>query len=266
MQQLIARLRSGAKSDPLVIFLVVSALIFVLYWIVLGRKETIEVPTAVQESLLGDYALMTGQSPDEEAKQKLLDDYIANELLFREAVQRGMHMTDLTTKQRLIDRVRFMISGAPAEPTEDKLLAWYAEHPTHYQAEPSMTLKHVFFESKPADVAVMLQTLNSGGTVAGEDFWMGRDLDHYGYSVIRAMFGEPFLEAAGKLPEGTWSGPYQSTRGWHLVQVTSKDAGRLLPYPEARDQVRQDYLSAEAASVVSEEVARLKEEYAIRVE
>lgn len=266
MQQLVARFRNGAKSDPFVIFLVVSALIFILYWIVLGRKETIEVPTAVQESLLSDYALMTGQAPDEEAKQRLIDDYIANELLFREAVERGMHMTDLTTKQRLIDRVRFMISGAPAEPNEDKLLTWYAENPTHYQAEPSMTLRHVFFESKPADAEGMLRTLESGGRVAGEDFWMGRDLDQYGYSVIRAMFGEPFLDAAEKLPEGKWSGPLQSTRGWHLVLVTAKDAGRLLPYPEARDQVRQDYLSAEAASVVSKEVARLKEEYAIRVE
>ncbi|HWK40450.1 MAG TPA: peptidylprolyl isomerase [Croceibacterium sp.] len=265
MQQLVARLR-GSKRDPFIVFLAAAAVIFLLYWVILGRRETIEVPTAVQQSLYSDYALMTGHDPDDEAKTKLIDDYVANELLFREAVERGMHMTDLTTKQRLIDRVRFMISGAPAEPTEDTLMAWYAEHPRDYRAEPSLTLRHVFFEQKPADVDSLLRTLESGGTVQGNDFWMGRELDNYGHSVIRAMFGEEFLETLSKLPEGKWVGPLKSTRGWHLVLVTGKGDERLLSYPEARDEVRQDYLTAEAASIVAKEVARLKEDYAIRVE
>lgn len=266
MQQLIARLRDDAKRDPFVVFIAVSVAIFFLYWGLVGRKETIEVPTAVQESLLGDYALMTGDQPDPQAEQKLIDDYVANELLFREAVERGMHMTDLTTKQRLIDRVRFMISGAPAEPTEDQMLSWYAKHPDHYRAEPQLSLNHVFFEKKPVDVGTMLQTLERGGTIEGDDYWMGRDLDNYGFSVLRAMFGEAFLEAAGKLPQGKWSGPLQSTKGWHLVRVSDHGEARLLPYPEAREQVRQDYLASQTASAVNAEVERLRQEYRIRVE
>jgi peptidyl-prolyl cis-trans isomerase C len=248
------------------VFIAVSAAIFLLYWGLVGRKETIEVPAAIQESLLGDYALMTGQEPDPLAEKKLIDDYVANELLFREAVERGMHMTDLTTKQRLIDRVRFMISGAPAEPTEDQMLEWYATHPDHYRAEPQLTLKHVFFEKKPDSVEPLLQTLESGGTVEGDDYWMGRDLDNYGLSVLRAMFGEEFLEAAGKLPQGKWSGALQSIRGWHLVRLSDHGDARLLPYPEAREQVRQDYLASQTAAAVEAEVKRLRQEYRIRVE
>src|SRR5690606_20030476 len=102
------------------------------------------------------------EEPDAAARQKLIDDFVANELLFREAVERGMHMTDLTTKQRLIDRVRFMISGAPAEPTEDQLLNWYATHQDLYRAEPQISLRHVYFEQRPADVASLLRTLEVG--------------------------------------------------------------------------------------------------------
>ncbi|WP_156336629.1 hypothetical protein [Novosphingobium sp. ST904] len=119
MGHMIAAIRQRAPRDPFVVFLISAGAIFALYWAVAGRKETIEVPLSVQRSLDDDYSLMTGHQPDARARQKLVDDYVGNELLFREAVQRGMHMTDKTTKQRLIDRVRFMISGAPPEPSED---------------------------------------------------------------------------------------------------------------------------------------------------
>lgn len=262
MPQLVAKLR----RDPLAIFLLAGAVIFLLYWAFQGRKEIIEVPADVQEQLLADYEMMTGAAPDDAARTKLIDDFIANEMLFRESVQRGMHMTDLTTKQRLIDRVRFMISGAPAEPTEDQLLAWYAEHPEQYLAEPSLTLQHVFFENKPDNIDALRQQIASGGAVKGDDFWMGRDLDHYGYSVIRAMFGPDFLAKAKALPVGEWAGPIQSSRGWHLVKVNGSSEERMVPYPEVRDQVRQDFTANETVAAVTAELERLKKEYTIRVE
>ncbi|MDE8653589.1 peptidylprolyl isomerase [Novosphingobium album (ex Liu et al. 2023)] len=266
MRQLIAWLRGTALRDPFVIFLVVSGAIFLLYWSVVGRKQTIEVPVSVQRSLADDYSLMTGHAPDAEAKQKLIDDYVANELLFREAIARGMHMTDKATKQRLIDRVRFMIAGAPADPTEDQLIAWYASHQDLYRAEPEISLRHVFFEKQPADAPALLARLNGGGTVAGDDFWMGHDLSKYGISMLRGMFGQPFLDAIKDQPVGTWAGPIRSTRGWHFVEVLGRGDAKLLPYPVARDQVRQDYLAAETGAAVEKEVARLKQGYKIRVE
>lgn len=264
----IATLRRSAPRDPFIIFLIVSGAIILLYWAVAGRKEVIEVPLAVQRSLLDDYALMTGQKADAAARQKLIDDYVGNEMLFREAVDRGMHMSDKTTKQRLIDRVRFMISGAPPEPAEDDLLAWYASHNDLYRAEPWISLEHVFFEgdSKPVDSDAILQRLSAGQSVAGEEFWMGKDLPNYGLSMLRGIFGQELLDTLGTQQAGQWFGPVRSPRGWHFVKVTERGDARLLPYPAARDQVREDYLASKSGAAVQDEIGKLKQGYAIRVE
>ncbi|MPS70429.1 MULTISPECIES: peptidyl-prolyl cis-trans isomerase [Novosphingobium] len=266
MGHMIAAIRQRAPRDPFVVFLISAAAIFALYWAVAGRKETIEVPLSVQRSLDDDYSLMTGHQPDARARQKLVDDYVGNELLFREAVQRGMHMTDKTTKQRLIDRVRFMISGAPPEPSEDQLMTWYAGHQDLYRAEPWVSLKHVFFERKPADAAAVLAKLNGGGSVAGDEFWMGHDLSKYGISMLRGMFGESFLDSVEKQPEGKWAGPLRSSRGWHFVEVTARGKDQLLPYTDAREQVKQDYQADQTGTAVRREIARLRQDYAVHVE
>lgn len=267
MREMVATVRRTLGRDPFLVFLIVAGAIFLLYWSVSAGRASVDVPRSVQQSLSADYEMMTGRKPDAAARAKLIHDYVADELLFREAVARGMHMTDKTTKQRLIDRVRFMIAGAPAEPSEDTLIGYYAGHPDLYRAEPRMSVQHVFFEkAAPADAAGTLARLNAGEAVSGEDFWMGRDLPNYGISMLRGMFGQPFLDTIGKAPRGQWIGPVRSTRGWHFVRVRDRGDARMLPYPEARDQVRQDYLAEQTGGAVEKEVARLTEAVDVRVE
>lgn len=266
MGHTIAAIRRRALRDPFVVFLLAGAAIFALYGAMAARKDVIQVPLSVQRSLGDDYALMTGHPPDAAARARLVDDYVGNELLFREAVERGMHRTDKATKQRLIDRVRFMISGAPPEPEEDQLIGWYAAHQDLYRAEPWVSLRHVFFAQRPGAAGAALGRLNAGGTVAGDEFWMGHDLSQYGVSMLRGMFGKEFLEAVETQPEGRWLGPVHSSRGWHYVLVTARGRDRLLPYTQAREQVMQDYQADQTGAAVNREIARLKEGYAIHVE
>lgn len=258
--------RGLAARDPFLVFVIVASAIFALYWFVSARRETIDVPLSVQKSLSDDYEMMTGKKPDAPAKARLIHDYVADELLFREAVDRGMHMTDKNTKQRLIDRVRFMIAGAPPEPTEDQLMGYYANHRDLYQAEARLSVDHVFFEKQPADAPTLLARLNAGGAVKGDDFWMGHDLPDYGESMLRGMFGQPFLDTLKKAPAGQWIGPVRSTRGWHFARVRGRGASALLPYTAVRDQVKQDYQAQQTGSLVATEVERLENRYRIKVE
>jgi peptidyl-prolyl cis-trans isomerase C len=181
---------------------------------------------------------MTGHQPDAAAKSKRVDDYVGNELLFRKAAERGMHRTDNSTKQRLIDRVCFMSSRAPPEPDEDQFISWYAARQDIYRAELRVSLRHVFVEQRPADEV----------------------------SMLHGMFGEDFLEAVEKQRQGKGVGPVHYSRGWHHVLVTARGKDMLLPYTQAGEQVMQDYQADQTGSAVNRQIARLKEGYAIHVE
>jgi peptidyl-prolyl cis-trans isomerase C len=77
--------------------------------------------------------------------------------------------------------------------------------------------------------------------VAGDPFPPGLAFDHYGRSILRSMFGQPFVDSLWAASPGQWSGPLESLHGWHFVRPTEKVAGTLLPFDAVRDQVEGDY-------------------------
>ncbi len=252
--------------DPLVLFLAIGGGFFLIYTLATAHRTRIEVTPAMQASLSSDYEALTGRKPDPAAQAKLVKEYVANEMLFREAIDRGMHLTDKATKQRLIDRLRFAITGTPADPTEEQLIDYYSLHMALYRSEPQLSFEHVYFAEPSADAAAILARLNRGEAVRGDDFWMGRTFPNYGQSMIRGMFGQPFLEAIGKQAKGAWAGPLTSSRGVHFVRVTGAGAPALIPYTDIRDQVRQDWLTAQTGGAIDAEVSKLERKYDVAID
>lgn len=265
MRRLIVVIAKRVLFDPLTVFVAIGAAFFIAYWAIAQRGKVIDVPVAVQKSLAEDYEMMTGRRPDASEKKRLVDDYVADEVLFREAIDRGMHLSDKATRQRLVDRLRFLIAGAPAEPSEAQLIDFYSAHTGLYRAEPKITLDHVFFVAAPADPAAVLARLRAGEPVAGDAFWMGRSLPNYGESMIRGMFGPDFLRAVEKARIGAWIGPLKSPRGYHFVRVDGREGSSLMPYTTVRDQVRQDFLAGESKTAVDAEVAKLEKGYDVEI-
>jgi hypothetical protein len=177
-----------------------------------------------------------------------------------------MHLTDSQTKRHLTDKVRYLIAGAPAEPSEDQLLGYYSANPGKYQAEKQITFSQVFFANKPLDPSVTLAALGRGEAVKGDDFWLGHDFPRYGEVMIRGIFGQPFVETLEKAPVGQWQGPVQTARGWHYFRRDETLAPALMPYKDVRDQVRQDYQNAQTREVIDREVAKLKEKFNVQID
>lgn len=252
--------------DPLAVFLAAGLALFAAWWLLSARGNRIEVSAATQQSLVADYQLMTGRLPDPEQKQKLIDDYVADEILFREAVARGMHLTDRTTRARLVDRLRFLIAGAPKSPGEADLLDFYSTHGELYRAEPQISLEQRFFTRMPEAPDAILAALNRGDRIDGDDFWMGRKFPNYGESMLRGMFGAQVLTAARTAPLGRWVGPYPSARGVHFLRVAARTPPALMRYTDVRDQVRQDMAAAQSNGAVAAEIRRMEARYDVDIE
>jgi hypothetical protein len=231
--------------DPLFLFLLIGGGFFLAYTLLSHRADRIEVTQAMQASLAADYEAVAGHKPDAAEQAKLVQEYVANELLFREAIARGMHLTDKATKQRLTDRLRFMLTGTPNEPTEADLIDYYATHLGSYRAEPQISFEHVFFANPPADPAGILARLNRGEQVSG---------------------GQAFLSLAEKATPGSWFGPVRSNRGMHFVRVSGRRPAGMMPYADIREQVRQDFIAAKTSGVIDAEVAKLERKYDVAID
>ena len=103
---------------PFLVFLLIGGCCFLLYWMVDGRRETIDVSRSTQDMLFEDYATLSGHEPDAQEKKKIVDSYISDEILFRESLRRRLYLSDGNIRQRMIDQARFLIGGSPGDPSE----------------------------------------------------------------------------------------------------------------------------------------------------
>lgn len=261
-----ARLRAFAR-DPLFAFLIIGGGLFAGYHVIeLNRRQPVHYGRDIENALVQDFETVAGRKATAVDKARLRKDYITDELLFREAIDRGMHLTDSQTRKQLTDKARYLLAGAPAEPSEEQLINYYSEQLKRYQAEPKITFQQIFFDTAPADPAAILAKLDQGENVRGGDFWLGRNFPGYGESMVRGIFGQPFVERLRKAPQGTWFGPVRSSRGWHFVRKDAITGSALIPYSEVRDQVRQDFMITQTNSAIDAEVARLMRKYDVQID
>lgn len=256
-------IRAGAAlRDPLVPFLAAGVLLFAGYaWLQAAGREPIRVTPQTEAALVDDFEALTGRTATSQDRARLRREHIARELLLRDALARNIHLTSPEVREALIEKERFLIAGAPAEPTEEELVDYYAGHLDRYQGEPRTSFTHVFRASQPGDARAVLAALNKGETARSDDFWLGADFPQYGESMLRGLFGQKFLENLNRAPTGRWIGPLQSPRGWHFVRVERREPAQRRPYAIVRDQVRQDVMNARTSSAIDAQVARLKETY-----
>lgn len=251
-----------ALRDPLVICAGIGALLFAAYaGVEAWRHPPIAYTPAMAASDAAEFEAATGRRPNPGEAAKMKSDWIADELLFREALARHVELTDPEIRKRMIDKQRYAIAGAPNDPGEEDLVDFYATHQDRYRAEPRISMAQVYFAAAPRDGADILARLNRGEAVKGDDFWMGSRLPDYGFSMLRGLFGQSVLNALQSAPTGRWIGPLAGPRGYHFVLKQGQSPARRLSFGEVRAQVAQDWAMDQTARAVNAHIAQLQEKY-----
>ena len=94
-------------KQPLLHFLLIGALLFVAYDVRNETPETappdeIRVTQATIDGLSQRFQAVWRRAPTESEMAKLIDDYVREEILVREAVKLGLDQNDAIVRQRLI--------------------------------------------------------------------------------------------------------------------------------------------------------------------
>ena len=253
-------------KDPLFLFLVAGAAIFAGYKLARDSADPREI--RVDSDALTAFVQHRSQFQDpERARARLaamsagelqfvIDSYVREEALYREALRLGFDDGDYVIKRRLGQRVEFMAEGAASTlPPLDEAAqqAWFDKHGEDYIQPPALTLTHVFFDASArgdsAAVELAQQAL-ADLRATGVDFnaAAGRgDLFLYRRNYVESSrvdlaghFGEATAQALFELEPGAWQGPLRSPYGAHLVLIAARDDGGLPAFEAVRDRVRTD--------------------------
>lgn len=260
-------------SEPLVHFLVAGTLLFVVGG-ALGDPDSgqdIRITPELVEALQADYERKRGQGPEADAVEGLVQSWIDEELLHREARRLEMGVGDPVIRRRLVQAMRFLVEDQAVirKPTDEELGIWLEAHAQSYQLPARVSFEHVFFPRKKGDSAALSRARTARGSGrepqagVGEPFVHGSSLDGMSRARVEASFGSDFSNALFDLEPTLWSSPIRSSFGYHLVRISTKEPSRLGRVDELRDRVQADWLNHQRDLAVDETIASLREGYTV---
>ena len=253
--------------EPLFAFVVIGGALFLAYATMRSREsEPVVLRAPARAELIASFETRKGRKATADDIARIERDYVTDELLFREALENGLHRSDPSIRSRLVEEMRFRITGPLPEPTDEQLVNHYSDNLDHYRSEPTVTFRQVYFAQRPPDPAAILAQLRQGQPVTGQPFRHGRDFPQYGYSMVRGIFGQPIVAALSVAPLGQWIGPLESPYGWHYLQATERLPAVLLPFDAVRQQVENDFLAALIDGAVERHVDELRQRHVVRIE
>jgi len=257
-----------ALTEPLVQFLLAGAVLLGLWRMVTPTplSRQLEITALQLERLRADHQRRTGKPPTATEEASLLARYVDQEILYREALARGLDRGDVIVRRRLAQKMQFVAQEEVSESELDDaaLTAWLRAHLDRYSDGARVSFEQVFV-AKGHDVGLVEARLRDGADAArlGDPFVGGRVFVARSERQLSAQLGAGFAVAVAALPVGIWT-RVESTFGSHLVKVSAID--RHAPeLAEVRARVRVDLLADLQSRRAESALAGLRARYVVSV-
>jgi hypothetical protein len=282
------------SQQPLLHFLLIGLALFAVYqWS--GSRQHGDKTIVVDRNALRNYIQYRAKYFDsnssdgfldelgERELQQLIDEYIREEVLYREALALGLDANDFIIRQRLIQKLEFINKDLSAELTEisdEEMRDYFDSHRDDYVEPPLVTFTHVFFDFRHGGREVALDRarrkqveLNARGVPftegarEGDSFvfhtnyverTIGEVSNHLGSLMADRVFA---LEPRDEL----WQGPLASPYGYHLVMVTKRLQRRHLDLDDIYERVKDDARRAHIKKMNDAIIQEIIDAYQIEV-
>ena len=270
-----------AVREPLVHFLLIGAALFVINGVINGpdqgpEGDTIVISEGRVRQIAESFVLLSGRAPSREELQSLVDDFVSEEVGYREAVAMGLDADDTIVRRRMRQKVEFLIEdGAASEaPSEPELEAWLNANPAKFGKPERRALRQVLLSAdrRGADAmkeaAAALVSLRSGADPAGlgDPSMLPAAVPLTTEEGVSSLFGADFAAATFAHAGDDWFGPVASPFGQHLVLVLDVEASRAVQLSEVVDRVRSDWIETRRNEARDAFHARMRERYDIRID
>ncbi len=271
--------------EPLVQFLFIGSCIYGLFFLFgQGEEEpgdnVLRVDMAMIDGLIGQWENRWGRAPTRDEIHGLIDNYVREEVLYRQAVAMGLNKDDPITRRRMAQKLEFLSSdlASAQEPAEGELEQFFADNEADYRSGVHVTFLQVFFNPDSRknatidDAEAELRKLEEMGTPdpatlqAGDRSLVGSHFTNVDETTIARQLGGGFAESVMRLEPGQWHGPVLSGFGVHLVYIFELEPGHTPEFETVKDQVREDWLEARRQEFNAEFLENLKSRHNIVID
>ena len=198
--------------------------------------------------------------------------------LLERAYELGMHTSDIVVRRRLVQRFQrnMLDTASPEEPSREQLAAFIEANRSTFQTVPSISFVQIYLnDDTDGDIpdrarellARLQREFSDPGAVAGlgDPLPVQREFDGVAMVDVGKRFGGAFAAGLAEAPEGSWSGPYPSVLGWHIVWVRDYQPAHIVLDEATLAKARGQLIDRRKDAMVRSAVARLRQRYEITI-
>lgn len=271
-------------KDPLTVFLIMGAAIFLTYhWlnddVAEGRNSLIIVTDSDIDRLSELYARTWQSEPDSAALRGILDEYINSEILYKESLKIGLDHNDEIIKRRLVQKYEFLIKDLAniLEPTSGQLSAYFDGHQQYYKSPKQVSFHHYYFspdqigdpEKRVTEALKKWSNAQSApdkSKLLSNPIHIPNPLINQTEELLLPDFGTDFTSEVLKCDSLGWCGPLRSGIGWHLVWIDRIDLEEQLSYEQAMEQLKSDWRTDQLAHYNETIIESIKSSYRVKLD
>jgi parvulin-like peptidyl-prolyl isomerase len=234
-----------------------------------ARKERIEPTPSEVRSAIEELKRRNGLGSDEELKVAMARELLTEEQ-FRKAIAEQVALTKLVSK---VVRSKVVV-------LDEEVRRYYEQHPDRFRDIPQVRIRHLLVPVAPEPTQQELMRAKSRVEEAQALIKMGAK-----FSTVAKLYSEgPLASSSGEvwtmkrgelapelerialtLPIGQVSGIIVTRAGFHLIQVEERTPGRVLPFEEVKETVRDLLLEQKTESKFKEWIQGLRRKASIEV-
>ncbi len=271
--------------EPLVHFLFIGAVIYLLYGMFSesvpeADDKTVVVTAGEIEWMQSSWQKRWNRPPTREELDRLIQQYIRETVLYREALTMGLNQHDQIIRRRLAQKLEFLAKDLVAltPPTDEELLTYFDAHQDRYQEPALYTFTQVFIDPDKrgdatlSDAEAIKATLIARGDdiedagALGDGFMLQNYFPQKDPLEIQKLFGRGFAASLANLAPGQWHGPVLSGYGTHLVYVSYVHEPSPTVFDSVRDRVVVDWTTDRSEELNEQFYANLRDSYTIVIE
>jgi peptidyl-prolyl cis-trans isomerase C len=272
-------------TEPLIQFLLIGACIYGTYALFSTPEEDYRDTTIVVDSnrinaMISQWEKRWNRLPTRKEIDSLIQAYIREDILYRQAVAMGLNQDDPITRRRMAQKLEFLTSDLALmqQPQTGELEGYFAENQATYQDPDRISFIHVFFnpdkrkDTTLGDAAKILVQLQTAGVPNAETIQVGDRLTLQSNFTsvtelnISRQLGAGFAGAVMGLEPGRWHGPVLSGYGVHLVYVYEFLEAPPTILEDVQSRVLEDWHAQKREEFNADFLESLKHRYQIVIE
>lgn len=265
----------AVMREPLLHFLLGGVGLFLLFNYVSDSEsiddDQIVVTSGQIEHLTTLFVKTRQRTPTDVELRGLIDNYVLEEVLYREALAMGLEQDDTIIRRRLRQKIEFLLDDFTlVEPADEDLQQFLDKDPDRFRLDARISFTQVYLqEESRASAGATLATLQNGlsdPSQLSDSHLIAYQFDDVSEAVISAQFGGTFTTALFELGIGEWTGPIESPFGLHLVRIEQIVPGVVPALADIRAEVEREWLVDFRASAQQAIIDQMKLKYTVTIE